>query len=83
MYVLEKLAERITKLSSGVAVIVVGTATETELEDRKLADLDKSLGANTIQKVMRYYFNENKYTGIISNEIVLQLCCIGIIHAMP
>jgi hypothetical protein len=62
---------------------MVGTATETELGDRKLADLDKSLGANTIQKVTRYYFNQNKYTGIISNEIVLQLYCIGIIHAMP
>jgi hypothetical protein len=31
MYVLEKLAERITKFSGGVAVIMVGTATETEL----------------------------------------------------
>nr|AAC68501.1 chaperonin 60 alpha subunit [Canavalia lineata] len=31
-----KLAERITKLSGGVAVIKVGAATETELEDRKL-----------------------------------------------
>ncbi|KAM3318703.1 hypothetical protein ACQJBY_036081 [Aegilops geniculata] len=32
----EKLAERIAKLSGGVAVIKVGAATETELEDRKL-----------------------------------------------
>lgn len=31
-----KLAERIAKLSGGVAVIKVGAATETELEDRKL-----------------------------------------------
>ncbi|KAL9413180.1 hypothetical protein AB3S75_041781 [Citrus x aurantiifolia] len=32
----KKLAERIAKLSGGVAVIKVGAATETELEDRKL-----------------------------------------------
>eukprot|EP00249_Psilotum_nudum_P011354 c23123_g1_i1 orf=770-2563(-) len=32
----EKLSERIAKLSGGVAVIKVGAATETELEDRKL-----------------------------------------------
>ncbi|GER39458.1 60 kDa chaperonin [Striga asiatica] len=32
----EKIAERIAKLSGGVAVIKVGAATETELEDRKL-----------------------------------------------
>ncbi|XP_059300430.1 ruBisCO large subunit-binding protein subunit alpha-like [Lycium ferocissimum] len=32
----EKLAERIAKLSGGVAVIKVGAATEAELEDRKL-----------------------------------------------
>lgn len=36
IYDSEKLAERIAKLSSGVAVIKVGAATETELEDRKL-----------------------------------------------
>ncbi|XWS74323.1 hypothetical protein CRYUN_Cryun02cG0205000 [Craigia yunnanensis] len=36
VYDSEKLAERIAKLSGGVAVIKVGTATETELEDRKL-----------------------------------------------
>lgn len=36
MYDSEKLAERIAKLSGGVAVIKVGAATETELEDRKL-----------------------------------------------
>eukprot|EP00803_Ostreobium_quekettii_P002662 evm.model.scf_1141.4 EVM.evm.TU.scf_1141.4 scf_1141:32218-39210(+) len=35
-YDTEKLAERIAKLSGGVAVIKVGAATETELEDRKL-----------------------------------------------
>lgn len=36
VYDLEKLSERIAKLSGGVAVIKVGAATETELEDRKL-----------------------------------------------
>lgn len=36
VYDSEKLAERIAKLSGGVAVINVGAATETELEDRKL-----------------------------------------------
>lgn len=35
-YNAEKLAERIAKLSGGIAVIKVGAATETELEDRKL-----------------------------------------------
>ncbi|XP_072953873.1 ruBisCO large subunit-binding protein subunit alpha-like [Typha angustifolia] len=36
VYDSEKLAERVAKLSGGVAVIKVGAATETELEDRKL-----------------------------------------------
>ncbi|KAI4368757.1 hypothetical protein MLD38_017276 [Melastoma candidum] len=36
VYDSEKLAERIAKISGGVAVIKVGAATETELEDRKL-----------------------------------------------
>lgn len=36
VYDTEKLAERIAKLSGGVAVIKVGGATEAELEDRKL-----------------------------------------------
>ena len=36
VYDSEKLAERIAKLSGGVAVIKVGAATETELEDCKL-----------------------------------------------
>ncbi|KAL3693398.1 hypothetical protein R1sor_007049 [Riccia sorocarpa] len=36
VYDMEKLSERIAKLSGGVAVIKVGAATETELEDRKL-----------------------------------------------
>ncbi|KAF5727464.1 ruBisCO large subunit-binding protein subunit alpha [Tripterygium wilfordii] len=36
VYDSEKLAERIAKLSGGVAVVKVGAATETELEDRKL-----------------------------------------------
>ncbi|KAJ4778685.1 60 kDa chaperonin [Rhynchospora pubera] len=36
VYDTEKLAERIAKLAGGVAVIKVGAATETELEDRKL-----------------------------------------------
>ncbi|KAK4286427.1 hypothetical protein QN277_002985 [Acacia crassicarpa] len=36
VYDSQKLAERIAKLSGGVAVIKVGAATETELEDRKL-----------------------------------------------
>ena len=36
VYDSEKLAERIAKLSGGVAVIKVGAANETELEDRKL-----------------------------------------------
>eukprot|EP00246_Nothoceros_aenigmaticus_P011639 TRINITY_DN324_c0_g1_i1.p1 TRINITY_DN324_c0_g1~~TRINITY_DN324_c0_g1_i1.p1 ORF type:complete len:604 (+),score=148.24 TRINITY_DN324_c0_g1_i1:77-1888(+) len=36
IYDSEKLSERIAKLSGGVAVIKVGAATETELEDRKL-----------------------------------------------
>ncbi|KAK8515778.1 hypothetical protein V6N13_139251 [Hibiscus sabdariffa] len=36
IYDSEKLAERIAKLAGGVAVIKVGAATETELEDRKL-----------------------------------------------
>ncbi|GJN36904.1 hypothetical protein PR202_gb25842 [Eleusine coracana subsp. coracana] len=36
VYDSEKLAERIAKLSGGVAVIKVGAATETELEDRQL-----------------------------------------------
>ncbi|CAM8967162.1 hypothetical protein QQ045_005520 [Rhodiola kirilowii] len=36
VYDSEKLAERIAKLSGGVAIIKVGAATETELEDRKL-----------------------------------------------
>lgn len=36
VYDSEKLSERIAKLSGGVAVIKVGAATETELEDRKL-----------------------------------------------
>ncbi|GJS08162.1 RuBisCO large subunit-binding protein subunit alpha [Tanacetum coccineum] len=36
VYDSEKLAERIAKLSGVVAVIKVGAATETELEDRKL-----------------------------------------------
>ncbi|CAI9768530.1 unnamed protein product [Fraxinus pennsylvanica] len=36
VYDSEKLAERIAKLSGGVAVIKVGASTETELEDRKL-----------------------------------------------
>lgn len=36
VYDTEKLAERIAKLSGGVAVIKVGAATEAELEDRKL-----------------------------------------------
>ncbi|KAJ0810296.1 putative chaperonin Cpn60/TCP-1 family, groEL-like apical domain superfamily [Helianthus annuus] len=36
VYDTEKLAERIAKLSGGIAVIKVGAATETELEDRKL-----------------------------------------------
>ncbi|KAI3743226.1 hypothetical protein L1987_60932 [Smallanthus sonchifolius] len=36
VYDTEKLSERIAKLSGGIAVIKVGAATETELEDRKL-----------------------------------------------
>jgi chaperonin GroEL (HSP60 family) len=36
VYDTEKLAERIAKLAGGVAVIKVGAATETELEDRQL-----------------------------------------------
>ncbi|KAL3618519.1 hypothetical protein CASFOL_037601 [Castilleja foliolosa] len=36
VYDSQKLAEMIAKLSGGVAVIKVGAATETELEDRKL-----------------------------------------------
>nr|VDD08132.1 unnamed protein product [Brassica oleracea] len=40
VYDSEKLAERIAKLSSGVAVIKFGAATETELEDRKLHSED-------------------------------------------
>ncbi|VAH40875.1 unnamed protein product [Triticum turgidum subsp. durum] len=36
IYDSEKLAERIAKLSGGVAVIKVGATTETELEDRQL-----------------------------------------------
>lgn len=36
VYDSEKICERIAKLSGGVAVIKVGAATETELEDRKL-----------------------------------------------
>ena len=36
VYDAEKLSERIAKLSGGVAVIKVGAATETELEDPKL-----------------------------------------------
>lgn len=36
VYDQEKLSERVAKLSGGVAVIKVGAATETELEDRKL-----------------------------------------------
>ncbi|GFZ12818.1 chaperonin-60alpha [Actinidia rufa] len=36
VYDSEKLAERIAKLSGGVAVVKVGAATEAELEDRKL-----------------------------------------------
>jgi chaperonin GroEL (HSP60 family) len=36
VYDTEKLSERVAKLSGGVAVIKVGAATETELEDRKL-----------------------------------------------
>ncbi len=36
VYDMEKISERIAKLSGGVAVIKVGAATETELEDRKL-----------------------------------------------
>ncbi|GAB4818835.1 hypothetical protein N2152v2_005881 [Parachlorella kessleri] len=36
VYDTEKLSERIAKLAGGVAVIKVGAATETELEDKKL-----------------------------------------------
>lgn len=36
VYDSEKLAERIAKLSGGVAVIKVGAATETELDEKKL-----------------------------------------------
>ena len=36
LYDTQKLSERIAKLAGGVAVIKVGAATETELEDRKL-----------------------------------------------
>lgn len=36
IYEKEKLQERLSKLSSGVAIIKVGAATETELNDRKL-----------------------------------------------
>ena len=36
VYDTEKLSERVAKLAGGVAVIKVGAATETELEDRKL-----------------------------------------------
>lgn len=36
VYDSEKLAERIAKLSGGVAVIKVGAATEAELEEKKL-----------------------------------------------
>merc|ERR1712010_56308 len=36
LYDTEKLSERLAKLSGGVAVIKVGAATETELEDKKL-----------------------------------------------
>ena len=36
IYDTQKLSERIAKLAGGVAVIKVGAATETELEDRKL-----------------------------------------------
>lgn len=36
VYDTEKLAERIAKLSGGVAVIKVGAATETELDEKKL-----------------------------------------------
>lgn len=36
VYDTEKLSERIAKLAGGIAVIKVGAATETELEDRKL-----------------------------------------------
>jgi hypothetical protein len=67
MYASKKLAKRIAKFSGGVAVIKVGAATETGLDERKLDDPEQNLGANTIQRAMRYYFNENKYTGSISN----------------
>jgi len=36
VYDIEKLSERIAKLTGGIAVIKVGAATEAELEDRKL-----------------------------------------------
>jgi len=36
VYDTQKISERIAKLAGGVAVIKVGAATETELEDRKL-----------------------------------------------
>eukprot|EP00267_Zea_mays_P040551 XP_008680541.1 ruBisCO large subunit-binding protein subunit alpha, chloroplastic [Zea mays] len=36
VYDTEKLAKRIAKLAGGVAIIKVGAATETELEDRQL-----------------------------------------------
>lgn len=36
IYEKEKIQERLSKLSSGVAIIKVGAATETELNDRKL-----------------------------------------------
>ncbi|XP_056688565.1 ruBisCO large subunit-binding protein subunit alpha, chloroplastic-like [Spinacia oleracea] len=63
VYDSEKLAERVAKLSGGVAVIKVGAATETELEDRKLRiedaknekleDPDERLGADIVQKVLQ------------------------------
>lgn len=36
VYDTEKLSERIAKLSGGIAVIKVGAATETELDEKKL-----------------------------------------------
>jgi hypothetical protein len=40
---------------------------EAGLDERKLDDPEQNLGTNTIQRAMIYYFNENKYTGSISN----------------
>ncbi|VAH40874.1 unnamed protein product [Triticum turgidum subsp. durum] len=82
IYDSEKLAERIAKLSGGVAVIKVGATTETELEDRQLRiedaiketieDHDERLGADIIQKALQAPASLIANNAGVEGEVVIE-----------